>query len=70
MPSEFVTLQELSKIFKVDKSNVRRYLKKNGFSFLKVRTAETRGQLTLALTREDSDIAIELRKSQGFMYKK
>lgn len=70
MPKEFVTLQELARIFNIDKSTVRRYLVKNGFTFLKVRTNETRGQLTLALSKQDAELAIQLRRIHGFMYEK
>lgn len=64
---DYISLRELSEKFNLDKSNVRKYVLKQGFSFVKIRTPETKGQLTLALTIEDAEIIIEMRKSQGFL---
>jgi hypothetical protein len=68
--NEYVTLRELSKMLNMDTSNARKYGKKMGFVFTKIRTPESRGQLTLALTRKDAETLCELRERQGFTGKK
>ena len=50
MPDNYVTLRELSKMLNMDTSNTRKYGKKMGFSFTKIRTPESRGQLTLLVS--------------------
>jgi hypothetical protein len=62
----YVTLKELAAEFGLDRSNVRKYVLQAGFSPLKVRTSESRGQLTLALSEEDAEAVRELRQRQGF----
>lgn len=64
---DFVTLLEISKLMGMDKSNARKYALHNGFVFSKVRTIETKGQLTLALSKEDTESLIELRRANGFI---
>lgn len=63
---EFIPIQKLSKKLKLDKSNARKYILNQGFSFVKIRTPESRGQLTLALSAEDAESIIAIRESQGF----
>ena len=67
---KYVSLQELSEKLNLDRSNVRKYVLNQGFSFVKIRTPKTRGQLTLALSIEDAETIIETRTSQGFSTKK
>lgn len=64
---DYISLRELSKTFNLDKSNVRKYVLNQGFSFIKIRTPEAKGQLTLALTLEDAENVVEMRKLQGFL---
>jgi len=64
--NEYVTISDLSKKLNIDKSNTRKYVLKQGFSFSKIRTPETRGQLTLVLSAGDAESIIESRKLQGF----
>ena len=64
--SEYVTLSELSTELGLDKSNLRKYVLRAGFDFVKVRTPESKAQLTLALTAEDAEAVRELRQEQGF----
>lgn len=45
---------------------MRKYVLSKGFSPFKVRTPESRGQLTLALTQEDAETIRELREKEGF----
>jgi len=63
---ELVPLAEIAKRLGLDRSNARRWLLKNGFRFLRIRTPETKGQLTLAMPEQDVQAAIELRKRLGF----
>ena len=64
---DYISLQELSERFDLDKSGVRKYILKQGFSFIRIRTPKSRGQLALALTLEDAETIIEMRKLQGFL---
>jgi len=66
MEEDYILLKDLAKELGIDRSNARRYVLKTGFSMLKVRTPESRGQLTLALTPEDAEAVRELRQSQGY----
>jgi hypothetical protein len=63
---QYVTLRELAEEMGLDRSNARKYILKAGFTFTKVRTPESGNQLTLALSREEAEAVLELRKSQGF----
>lgn len=67
MPN-FVTLKSLAEEVRIDKSNLRKYIleKVPEVEFIKVRTPETRGQITLALTIEDAEIVRQVRESAGF----
>jgi len=62
----YVTIGELADELGLDKSNIRKTLLKNGFAPVRIRTPETKGQLTLALTQEEAEAFRELRESQGF----
>lgn len=62
-----VTVKELAQELKLDRSNMRKYILAQGFDFIKTRTPESRGQLTLALTLADAEAIRELRENQGFM---
>jgi hypothetical protein len=64
--SDYVTLKELADELGLDRSALRKYVLKNGISPVSVRTDNTRGQATLALTLVDADTVRELRRSQGF----
>lgn len=56
---EVVLLSALAEELKVDKSNLRRKVLGYGISMFKVRTKESRGQETLALTPEDAETVRE-----------
>jgi len=63
---EYTTLLQLANEFGLDRSNVRKYVLGNGFSPVRIRTPESGGQLTLALTKEDAESVRALRQQQGF----
>ena len=67
--SEFVLLKNLAEEFGLDRSSIRRYVLKNNFEPLKVRTIGSRGQLILALTTEDAESVREMRRMQGYTTK-
>jgi transposase-like protein len=64
---EIVTIAEVAQRLGMDRSHARKWLLKNGFSFLRVRSAKARNQLTLALHKADAEAAVELRKQQGYL---
>jgi hypothetical protein len=61
-----ILLGELAVELGMDKSALRKWALKNGFTFLTVRGAKTQGQVALALTPEDADVLRGLRASQGY----
>lgn len=63
---EYITLMNLANELGMDRSNIRKYVLKNGFSPVRIRTPESEGQLTLALTKEDAESVRILRQQQGF----
>lgn len=63
---EYVSVKELAKEWGIDSSNARKYIMAQGFSFLKRRLPESHGQLCNVLTKEDAEMARELREGQGF----
>lgn len=65
--TDLVTVKELAQEFRLDRSNVRKYILAQGFDFIKTRTPESKGQLTLALTLTDAEAIRELRENQGFV---
>lgn len=64
--SGYVSIGELAVRIGMDRSNTRKYALRHGFEFVRVRTSESRGQLTLALSESDSDALAQLRESQGY----
>jgi hypothetical protein len=67
---KYVEISQLCHDLDLDRSNLRRYAIKNGFSFARVRTEGSRKQLTLALTEDDAEALKQLRDAQGFMQTK
>jgi hypothetical protein len=66
MSDQYVLLSTLAQELGLDKSSMRKYIIKHGFGFAQLRTAESRGQLVLALTLQDAEAIRELRQHQGF----
>lgn len=65
--SEYVTIQELADDWGMARTNARKYVLKQGFTFASIRTPDTRGQATLALSSEDAEAVREVRRRQGFL---
>lgn len=66
MSQKFVTLKEIAERLKLDRSNVRKIVLKYGFTPMRVRTEESRHQLTLALTEAEAMEFYLSRKRDGF----
>ena len=66
--NEYVTLKELSKELSMDRSHLRKYVLARGISPAKIRTPESGGQLTLAITQEESEMIREFREAEGFTH--
>lgn len=60
-----VAIKDLAAELGIDRSNLRRFAIKHGFNMPKMRTAESRNQLTLAFTIEDAEAIRQLRR--GFV---
>jgi hypothetical protein len=50
----------------MDRSRARRWILKSGYTFLRVRTPDSGGQLALAVTPEEADAIITLRREAGY----
>lgn len=66
MQEEYVSLKQLAERMGLDKSNARKYVLTQGFSFLKQRTEDSSGQVANVLTLEDAEAVIAIREEQGF----
>jgi len=62
-----IDIKEIANRLGMDRSNARKCALQNGFEFVRVRTSESRGQLTLALPESDFQSLLELRREQGFI---
>ena len=63
---EYVSVKQLAQELGLDSSNTRKYVLSQGYSFLKQRTPDSRGQLANVLTKEDAEAIKALREEQGF----
>ena len=63
---DFVSVKDLADELNLDRSNMRKYILSKGIEPFKIRTIESGGQLTLALSATDADMIKELRYSEGF----
>lgn len=61
-----VTLRELAQEFGREKTVIRKFVRKHGISFIRVRTEQGRWQSELALTPEDAEAVRKLRRAEGF----
>lgn len=67
MTNEFVSLKQLSDELGLDRSNIRKYVLKQGLKPHKRRTPDSAHQLTLALTAEEADYIRNKREEEGFL---
>ncbi len=63
---EYITLGDLASELGVDRSNFFKYVKKQGFETVYIRTPKSRNQPILALTQDDADELKRLRSTQGY----
>ena len=64
--SDYVTLKQLAEEFNIDRSNIRRFILSLGITAAKIRTQDSRQQLTLAVTPSEADRIRATRKAAGF----
>lgn len=64
---EYVTLKEFSERIKMDRSQTRKWLIREGFSMVSIRDMVSR-QTVNALTAEDASLAFDRRQKQGFTH--
>jgi len=64
---EYVTVKELARELGLDRSNMRKYVLAAGFDPVKVRTPESKGQLTLALSEDEAELVRAKRESEGYL---
>ena len=63
---EYITIRDLSEELKLDRSNLRKYVKKLGIETTRIRVPEYGNQLSSALTRDDADKVRRTRMASGF----
>jgi len=68
MSIEYVALRDLAQELGIDRSNLRKQILSSGLGLdlRKIRTKDSKGQLTLALTSEDAEMFRAARERQGF----
>lgn len=66
MTEEYVSLKEIAKVLRVDRSNARKIILNQGFAPIRIRTEESKNQLTLALTKEEAQELYSMREKAGF----
>jgi hypothetical protein len=62
-----VTLKELAQELKIDRSALRKYVISKGFDLFKVRTLQSKGQQTLAVSQEDAERIRDIRRQEGYL---
>ena len=63
---DHVTLKQLAEELDIDRSNARKFILALGITPAKIRTQDSRQQLTLAVTPEEADRIRAARKAAGF----
>jgi hypothetical protein len=64
---EFVFLSDLAKVFHIDRSNIRKYVKRMGIQTCKRKSKDTGYQLALAISKEDAARVVRSREEQGLI---
>lgn len=64
--SDNVMLKEIAQALNMERSHARKYIIKQGFHPVMLRTPNSGGQVCFSLTREDADAVIKLRRQQGY----
>lgn len=63
---EYVLLTTLSDEWGIDKSTARKYVKRHGFDFIRVRGQDPTNQLVLGLLVNDAELVREIRSHEGY----
>jgi len=63
---DFVSIKQLADELGMDRSHARRFVIGEGFAFQKMRTADSRNQLTLCLSREEANQIKTRRRERGY----
>jgi len=66
MPQIYIPIKKIAETLGVDRSNARKIILNYGFAPIKVRTLESKKQLTLALTKEEAQELYEKRIKNGY----
>ena len=66
MTEKYISLKEISEALGVDRSNTRKIILNQGFAPVKIRTKESKNQLTLALTEKEAQELYDMREKAGF----
>jgi hypothetical protein len=66
METEFVSLKQIAETLGMDRSAARKYVLKLGIKPQKRRTAESRNQLSLAVSGEQAKMILKIREDYGF----
>lgn len=64
--STYLSMTELAQKLNMERSSARKFMIKHGFTPERVRTIDSKNQLTLALPEEEAERLLELRQSLGF----
>jgi len=63
---KYITLRQLARDIGLDTSNTRKYVLKQGFEFVKIRTHESGNQLVNALSEQDAETIKLIRQKEGY----
>jgi len=66
MAAEYVSLKQLAEELRLERSNIRKYVLKQGIHPHKRRTPDSASQLTLALTVDEAEFIRAKRREEGF----
>lgn len=67
MPTDYVSLKQLSGELDMDRSHARRYVLRHGIQPHKRRTPDSQNQLTLAVTVQEAEAIKAKRREEGFL---
>lgn len=67
MPTDYVSLKQLSDDLGMDRSHARRYVLRHGIQPHKRRTPDSQNQLTLAVTVQEAEAIKTKRREEGFL---
>lgn len=66
MPEGYVLLSSLAQEWGIDKSTARKYAKRHGFDFARVRGDDRTHQAVLALKVEEAELLRDVRSQEGY----